>query len=217
MPKLEGEVIIPEGVTTIGQAAFATSGTLDDGGGITSITIPSSVTSIGANAFAQPPATFPGDRGRTLALTRVNCYVNKSIVDAGVNMLDGNNGLTEIHVRRNDSSWTAGPGQTAGGLTLFVIKDLVGTTSSAGWNADTAWVDSAGTSEFRYTYNDSKYGRPHLEMGGSLDTRQPNQVAAQTASILQSLLLVVYFHGRYQHGTLPITALIHMLFLQLVQ
>ena len=31
MEKLEGEVIIPEGVITIGQAAFATSGTLDDG------------------------------------------------------------------------------------------------------------------------------------------------------------------------------------------
>ena len=160
MAKLEGEVIIPQGVTTIGQAAFATSGTLDDGGGITSITIPSSVTSIGANAFAQPTAGFPGDRGSVLALTRVNCYVNKSIVDAGVNSLGGNNGLTEIHVRRNDSSWTAGPGQTAGGLTLFVIKDLEDSSVSAGWNADTAWVDSAGTSEFRYTYNDSKYGRP---------------------------------------------------------
>lgn len=160
MPKLEGEVIIPEGVTTIGQAAFSTSGTLDDGGGITSLTIPSSVTSIGANAFAQPAAGFPGDRGSVLALKRVNCYVNKSIVDAGVNSLGGNNGLTEIHVRENDSSWTAGPGQTVGGLTLFVVKDLIEPSSSAGWNADTAWVDSAGTSEFRYTYNDSKYGRP---------------------------------------------------------
>ena len=141
--------------------------------------------------------------------------MNKSIVDAGVNSLGGNNGLTEIHVRQNDSSWTAGPGQTVGGLTLFVIKDLVESPTSAGWNADTAWVDSAGTSEFRYTYNDSKYGSP--QNGGSLDIQQPSQVAAQTASTLQSLLLVVYFHGRYQVGTLPITALIHMLFLQLVQ
>jgi hypothetical protein len=139
-------------------------------------------------------------------------------------MLDGNNGLTEIHVRRNDSSWTAGPGQTAGGLTLFVIKDLEDSSVSAGWNADTAWVDSAGTSEFRYTYNDSKYGRPQNGWEFRYTTAEPGSstncfytTAAQTASILQSLLLVVYFHGRYQLGTLPTTALIHMLFLQLVQ
>ena len=163
MPKLEGEVIIPQGVTTIGQAAFATPGTLDDGGGITSITIPSSVTSIGANAFAQPTGSGGSiPRGNKLTLTRVNCYVNKSIVDAGVNSLGGNVGLTEIHVRRNDSSWTAGAGTTAGGSgPLFVYKDLDDDLpASSGWNANTVWVDAASASEFRYTYDNPKYGSP---------------------------------------------------------
>ena len=56
-------------------------------------------------------------------ITNVNCYIDKSIIDSGTDCFL-NSGITTIHVRSSDASWTAGVGQTIGGKTVEVIKDL---------------------------------------------------------------------------------------------
>ncbi len=143
MEALTGTVNIPGSVETIGDAAFGFTN-------ISSITIPGTVTSIGVNALRANPS-----------LTTFNCYVDKSLIDAATGIFIDCTSLTEIHVLATDSSWTAGPGQTIGGKSgIEVIKDLVGDPyrNSDYWDTATAWIDAAGKSEFRFTYDDTNYG-----------------------------------------------------------
>jgi hypothetical protein len=104
---LTGDLTIPDSVTSIGVNAFnyCTSLTGD-------LTIPDSVTSIGANAFSD-----------CTGLTNVNCYVTKTIIDAGTDCFSGTS-ITTLHARSDDATWTEGS-QTIGGKTgITVIKDL---------------------------------------------------------------------------------------------
>ena len=123
-----GELVIPDSVTSIGSYAFyacSSFTSLSIGSSVTtinfyafqscsgftgSVTIPASVTSIGQ-------AAFQGCSG----LTNVNCYVTRTIMNAP-NALS-NTGVTTIHARASDSTWTAGA-DTVGGKAVTVIKDL---------------------------------------------------------------------------------------------
>lgn len=123
-----GELTIPDSVTSIGSYAFyACSGftSLSIGSSVTtinlyafqscsgftgSVTIPASVTTIGGYAF----------QGCT-GLTNVNCYVTRTIFNQ-TNVIF-NTGVTTIHARASDSTWTAGA-DTVGGKAVTVIKDL---------------------------------------------------------------------------------------------
>jgi len=127
---LTGALIIPEGVTYIGSSAFAlcsgitsislpsTLATLKEGalgglGGITSITLPSSITEFGDASLY----------GCTL-LTTINSYISKTLFDAAPDGIT-DSGVTTIHARASDATWTAGAGQTIGGKSgITVIKDL---------------------------------------------------------------------------------------------
>lgn len=103
-----GSLIIPNSVTNIRDSAFG------DCTGLTSVNIGSNVANIG---------NFIGAFVNCTNLLVVNCYVEKSILDKSSNLL--NSGVTTIHVRSTDSTWTAGAGQTIGGKTgIEVIKDL---------------------------------------------------------------------------------------------
>ena len=104
---LTGTLTIPDSVTSIGGRAF------QDCSGLTgSLVIPNSVTSIGIVAF-----------NGCSSLTNVDCYVEKSVLDVTSSLLSS--GVTTIHVRSTDSTWTAGAGQTIGGQSgITVIKDL---------------------------------------------------------------------------------------------
>jgi len=129
-PNLTGDLVIPDSVTIIGGGAFnncsGLTGTLTISNNVTiinnntfkscgfngTLTIPNGVTSIGFQAF-----------GYCSGLTNVDCYVEKSVLDAADSLLSS--GVTTIHVRSTDSTWTAGGGQTIGGKTgITVIKDL---------------------------------------------------------------------------------------------
>jgi formylglycine-generating enzyme required for sulfatase activity len=105
-------LILSEGVQTIGDAAFKGCDSLGSIGG--SLTIPSSVISIGSEAFNQ-----------CINLPAINCYVEKSVVEASTPSCLVGSGISTIHVRSTDATWTAGTGQTiAGRPNVEVIKDL---------------------------------------------------------------------------------------------
>jgi hypothetical protein len=118
---------IGSGVTTIGDGAFSYTD-------ITSVALPSSLTSIGAYAFRSCSLysfTIPnsvtsigtGAFDSCPYLSEVNAYVELSVLDA-TNSL-ASSGVTTIHARASDGTWTAGAGQTIGGQTgVTVIKDL---------------------------------------------------------------------------------------------
>ena len=105
-------LVLPNTVTSIGEGAFYNCHSLT---GL--VTIPNSVTSIGNFAFL-----------RNLNITGVNCYIDKSIIDAAaaVFQFSAENTAFTIHARSSDASWTAGSGQTIGGRLSTVIKDLPG-------------------------------------------------------------------------------------------
>jgi hypothetical protein len=99
-------VTIPANVTTLGNNVFSYCS------GLTSITIPNTVTSIGTSAFSS-----------CTSLTTVNAYVELSVLNV-TNSL-ASSGVTDIHARASDGTWTAGGGQTIGGKTgITVTKDL---------------------------------------------------------------------------------------------
>ena len=100
-------LVIGTSCTSIGNDAFYQCTGLTG-----SLVIPDSVTSIGVYAF-----------GQCSGLTKIYCYVEKSVLGV-IGSLNGS-GVTTIHVRSTDSTWTAGAGQTIGGKTgITVIKDL---------------------------------------------------------------------------------------------
>jgi hypothetical protein len=102
-----GTLTIPSSVTSIDIYTFAGCSSL----GVT-LTIPSSVTSIGNYAFEN-----------CSGLTTVNAYVALSVIDVPGALLG--TGVTDIHARASDGTWTAGAGQTIGGKTgITVTKDL---------------------------------------------------------------------------------------------
>jgi hypothetical protein len=102
---LTGTITIPTSLTTIGWEAFKNCQ-------FTQFTIPNHITAVGIYAFYL-----------CAELTTINCYVAKSVVDKEGVFLD--TGVTTIHVRSDDTSWTAGGGQTIGDKSgITVIKDL---------------------------------------------------------------------------------------------
>ena len=126
-----GDLILPEGLELINAGCF------NGCSGFTgTLTLPNSLKDIYFDAFLNCSG-FTGDlilpegiisiqervfKGCT-NITNVNCYIDKSIIDNGTDCFL-NSGITTIHVRSSDASWTAGVGQTIGGKTVEVIKDL---------------------------------------------------------------------------------------------
>lgn len=105
---LTGSLILGNSVTSIQGNAFRNCS------GLNSLTIPNSVTSIGSLAFYG-----------CSSMTTVNCYVTKDIIDTGGSPLHSSSGVTTIHARSTDGTWSAGGGQTIGGKSgITVIKDL---------------------------------------------------------------------------------------------
>jgi hypothetical protein len=103
---LTGNLIIPNSVTTIGKSAFYFCN-------FTDVTIPNSVTSLGQTVFRS-----------SANLTNINCYITKTIIDAATNCFQ-NSGITTLHARSDDDTWSEGAGQTIGGKTgITVTKDL---------------------------------------------------------------------------------------------
>lgn len=125
-----GSLVIPVGVVSIGDGAFdsndSLTGTLD---------IPDSVRSIGFRAFyfntSIDKAIIPqsvtnigdGAFGYCVSMTSIDCYTVNSVLNHDETLRFS--GVTTIHVRSTDSTWTAGSGQTIGGkANITVIKDL---------------------------------------------------------------------------------------------
>ena len=106
---LTGSLVIPNSVTDIGNSVFYPCS------GLTSVDIPDSITSFGTSVF----------QGCS-SLTNVNCYITKTLFEGSGNTQTlQSSGVTTIHVRSTDSTWTAGAGQSIGGkFGITVIKDL---------------------------------------------------------------------------------------------
>ena len=151
--RLIGEIKLPDSLTFIGQFAFASIGNSTTpinkftfGSGLTTISyqcvstsyISNIVISNGVktlsfecfnNVYGLASLTIPSSvdniEGRFLnasSLTSLDCYAVKEAF--GSSSLDGSS-ITTIHAGINDSSWTAGSGQTIGGKAgINVIKDL---------------------------------------------------------------------------------------------
>jgi len=103
---ITGELIIPPTVIKLCQSAFY-------GLSISSATIPASVVSIANGLFYN-----------CAALTTINAYIPMTLITTSTGNLTGS-GVTTIHARASDSTWTAGAGQTISGKSgITVIKDL---------------------------------------------------------------------------------------------
>lgn len=86
--KIEGELIIPDGVTSIDDYAFRGCS------GLTSVTIPDSVTSIGDNAFYN-------------CSDMTSVTIPKSVTSIGINAFFGCTGLTSIKFEGTIGQWKA--------------------------------------------------------------------------------------------------------------
>lgn len=130
------DLIIGNGLDRIGIFAF-------QGCAFTSVTLPSTITRLDQNCFYDNPNltdfTFPASLttieqqvlGQCPNITNVNIYVTKTLFEANdgtfpqVNGQLATTGVTTVHVRASDNTWTAGTGKTVGGKTgITVIKDL---------------------------------------------------------------------------------------------
>ena len=104
--KVEGELIIPEGVTSIGSGAF--SGCT----GLTSITIPDSVTSIGDSAFY-------GCSGLT------SITIGNGVTSIGSFAFRGCSGFTSVTIGNSVTSIGSSAFYNCSGLTSITIPDSV--------------------------------------------------------------------------------------------
>ena len=111
--KVEGDLIIPDGVTSIGSEAFYGCT------GLTSITVPDSVTSIGARAFYN-----------CIGLTSVT--IPNSVTSIGIQAFEGCKGLTNITIPNSVTSIGGSAFFGCSGLTSVTIGNGV---TSIGWNA----------------------------------------------------------------------------------
>lgn len=103
---LTGSLVIPPSVTTLENGVFY------DCENLTSAVVPNSVTLFGLSMFQF-----------CTNLTNVDCYITKTLFDSPQTLFGS--GVTTIHVRSTDSTWTAGAGQLIGGKSnITVIKDL---------------------------------------------------------------------------------------------
>jgi hypothetical protein len=99
------DIVIPNGVKTLEFECFMNVY------GLANLTIPSSVDNIENEFIAY-----------SSSLTSLNCYAVKEAFESQSLL---NSSIITIHARINDSSWTAGSGQTIGGKSgIEVIKDL---------------------------------------------------------------------------------------------
>lgn len=103
-----GPLTLPSTLTSMSHSVFegcyGLSGTL---------TIPANITYLGHYVF----------RGCS-GLTDANIYVVKSRIDSSIECFK-DTGITTIHARASDATWTDGAGQTIGGKSgITVIKDL---------------------------------------------------------------------------------------------
>ena len=102
-----GDLTIPPLVTEIGSYSFFGNASLG-----TKLTLPESLTTIGAGSFRN-----------CSGITTIDCFTTKTALDVSDSLLGS--GVTTIHARATDATWTAGSGQTIGGKTgITVIKDL---------------------------------------------------------------------------------------------
>lgn len=102
-----GDLTIPPLVTEIGNNSFYGNASLGS-----KLTLPESLTTIGSQSFRD-----------CTGITTIDCFTTKTALDVSDTLLGS--GVTTIHARATDSTWTAGSGQTIGGKTdITVIKDL---------------------------------------------------------------------------------------------
>lgn len=104
--KVEGDLVIPDSVTSIGSSAFKGCT------GLTSIVIPDSVTSIGDNAFY-------GCSGLT------NVTIGNSVTSIGAGAFEGCTGLTSVIIPDSITSISGDAFRGCTGLTSVTIPDSV--------------------------------------------------------------------------------------------
>ena len=104
--KVEGDLVIPDSVTSIGSSAFKGCT------GLTSIVIPDSVTSIGDNAFY-------GCTGLT------NVTIGNSVTSIGAGAFEGCTGLTSVIIPDSITSISGDAFRGCTGLTSVTIPDSV--------------------------------------------------------------------------------------------
>ena len=134
--KVEGDIIIPEGVTSIPDAAFIYQT------GITSVTIPDSVTSIGRYAFYDCSGLTSVTIGNGVksigdyafcgcsSLTEVT--IGNGVKSIGNSAFSGCRGLQSVTIGNDVTSIGQFAFQNCSGLTSVTIPDSV---TSIGWNA----------------------------------------------------------------------------------
>ena len=123
------ELVIPDGVTSIGSSAFEYCI------GLTSVTIPNSVTSIGASAFSGcsglTSVTIPnsvtsiGGGAFTNCIGLASVTIPNSVTSIGSNAFNGCNGLTSVNIGNSVTSIDYGAFRYCSGLTSVTIPNSV--------------------------------------------------------------------------------------------